>query len=109
MTASDRDSALEAVTAGVDMEMAGDVYISFLEDLVEKELVSIETIDNAVANVIRVKLQLGLFANPYTVPDALPPLADKEAFEVARAAALQSVVMLTNESALLPLSVDDLS
>ena len=109
LTAGDRESALEAVTAGVDMEMAGDAYISFLEDLVEKELVSIETIDTAVANILRVKFQLGLFENPYTDPDSLPPLADKEAFDVARTAALQSVVMLTNESALLPLSVDDLS
>ena len=109
LTAGDRESALEAVTAGVDMEMAGDAYISFLEDLVEKELVSIETIDTAVANILRVKFQLGLFENPYTVPNALPPLANEDAFDVARTAALQSVVMLTNNGALLPLSVDDLS
>ena len=109
LTASDRDSALEAVTAGVDMEMAGDAYISFLEDLVEKGLVSIETIDTATANILRVKFQLGLFENPYTVPNALPPLANEDAFDVARTAALQSVVMLTNNGALLPLSVDDLS
>jgi beta-glucosidase len=109
LTASDRDSALEAVTAGVDMEMAGDAYVSFLEDLVENGLVSTETIDTAVANILRVKLQLGLFEDPYTNPNALPPLANEEAFDVARKAALQSVVMLTNNDALLPLSVDDLS
>jgi beta-glucosidase len=109
LTASDRDSALEAVTAGVDMEMAGDAYIGFLEDLVEKDLVSIETIDTAVANILRVKLQLGLFEDPYTEPTTLPPLADEGAFKVARKAALQSIVMLTNEGGLLPLSVDELS
>lgn len=109
LTANDGDSALEAVTAGVDMEMAGDAYINFLEDLVEKGLVSIDTIDAAVANILRVKFQLGLFENPYTSPDALPPLANKDAFDVARVAALQSIVMLTNEGGLLPISAESLS
>ena len=34
LTEDDRHSALEAVTAGVDMEMAGDAYINHLESLV---------------------------------------------------------------------------
>jgi len=108
LTASDKDSAYEAVSAGVDMEMSGDAYSSFLEELVEGGQVSIDTIDAAVANILRVKLQLGLFDNPYTTPNALPPVANQAALDVARTAALQSVVMLTNKDEALPLSVEEL-
>ena len=108
LTASDKDSAYEAVSAGVDMEMSGDAYSNFLEELVEGGQVSIDTIDTAVANILRVKLQLGLFENPYTTPDALPPVANQAALDVARTAALQSVVMLTNKDGALPLSAEQL-
>jgi len=104
LTANDRESAHMAVTAGVDMEMAGDAYVSHLESLVEDGRVSVDTIDTRVANILRIKFKLGLFENPYTDPSRLPPLASDEALETARKAALQSVVMLKNDDDVLPLS-----
>ena len=104
LTENDRESAHMAVTAGVDMEMAGDAYISHLESLVEDGRVSVDTIDTRVANILRIKFKLGLFENPYTDPSRLPPLASDEALQTARKAALQSVVMLKNDDDVLPLS-----
>jgi beta-glucosidase len=104
LTADDRDSALAAATAGVDMDMAGSVYVAELAGLVEDGLLDIAVIDAAVANILRVKFRMGLFEHPYTDPDALPAFGGPEALATARAAALQSVVMLKNDGGVLPLS-----
>jgi beta-glucosidase len=97
------------VTAGVDMEMAGDAYINHLEGLIDEGRVSIDTIDTAVRNVLRAKFRLNLFENPYTDPGRLPAVANDEAMAAARKAALQSVVMLKNEHHTLPLSAGELN
>ena len=108
LTADDRDSVLAASTAGVDMDMAGGVYEGHLADLVEDGALDIEVIDAAVANILRTKFRLGLFDNPYTDPEALPANGSPEALATAKAAALQSVVMLKNDKGVLPLSKQDL-
>jgi beta-glucosidase len=108
LTADDRESAMAAATAGVDMDMAGNVYVGHLGELVEKGELDIDVIDTAVANILRAKFRLGLFENPYTDPDALPPIGNPEALATAKTAALQSVVMLKNENSVLPLSKDRL-
>ncbi len=109
LTANDKESAYEAVTAGVDMEMAGDAYAYHLAELIDDGRVSLDTIDNAVANILRVKFGLGVFENPYTDATKLPPIANEHAMQTARQAALQSVVMLKNDHGTLPLSADQLN
>ena len=104
LTADDRDSALAAVRAGVDMDMAGNVYVDELAALVEDGVLDIEVIDSAVANILRVKFRMGLFDDPYTDPGALPAFGSPEALAAAKAAALQSVVLLKNDDGVLPLS-----
>ena len=108
LTANDKDSALEAVTAGVDLEMEGDAYRNHLVPLVEEGRLDMELVDKAVENILRSKFRLGLFDDPYTQPDALPAMADEPAMAVARMIALQSIVMLKNDQDVLPLSVDTL-
>ncbi len=108
LTANDRDSALVAATAGVDMDMAGSVYVEELDELVDDGALDIDVIDTAVANILRVKFEMGLFDDPYTDPDALPAFGSAEALATAKVAALQSVVMLKNDNDVLPLSKDRL-
>lgn len=109
LTENDRESAFEAANAGVDMEMQGDAYINHLEALVEDGRISADQIDAAVSRILRAKFILGLFENPYTDPDELPPIADDVALQTARAAALQSVVLLRNENNALPLDAGQLN
>jgi beta-glucosidase len=104
LTANDRESALEAVRAGVDMEMHGDAYTNNLQALIEDGEVSLATVDNAVANILRAKFRLGLFERPYADPAMLPPIASEHALATARRAALQSAVLLRNEHHVLPLN-----
>jgi beta-glucosidase len=108
LTADDRESALAAATAGVDMDMAGGVYAGQLGALVEEGALDVGVIDTAVANILRAKFRLGLFDNPYTDTGALPAYGSPEALAVAKRAALQSVVMLKNDDGLLPLSRESL-
>ena len=108
-TENDEVSALAAARAGVDMEMFGESYRHHLPELVDRGLIDIAVIDAMVANILRVKFQLGLFENPYTDPADLPPIADDHALETARTSALQSVVLLKNDGPTLPLAADGLS
>lgn len=108
LTANSRESALEAIRAGVDMEMAGDAYIGELAGLVRDGLVGMDFIDAAVASVLRAKFRLGLFDNPYT--EIGEPASDVSvaALDAARRAATESVVMLKCDPDVLPLSAGKL-
>ncbi len=108
LTPSDRESAREAVTAGVDMEMHGDAYIAHLAALVHDGEVDAGLIDAAVRRILRLKFQLGLFENALDRPAPLPQAAAREALRTARDAALQSIVLLKNEHRVLPLSPERL-
>jgi beta-glucosidase len=109
LTENDRESAFEAATAGVDMEMAGDAYSHHLVGLVEEGRISIDTIDAAVANILRAKFRLGLFENAFTDPAKLPPPGNEHALATAQKLALQSVVLLKNDHGTLPLSTERLN
>jgi len=104
LTAGDRDSAREAAQAGVDMDMAGGVYESQLPALVGEGRVSMDVVDAAVANILRIKFRLGLFDRPSVEARQLPRVSEEEKRRVAYQAALQGTVLLKNDSGTLPLS-----
>ncbi|MBE6233539.1 MAG: beta-glucosidase BglX [Bacteroidales bacterium] len=92
-----------AINAGVDMDMMSYSYISHLEELLKEGKVSIQTIDDAVRNILRIKVRLGLFEHPYVdVDKADDVLYTAESLEAARKTAVESAVLLKN-SGVLPL------
>jgi beta-glucosidase len=106
-TATDRDSAYEAIIAGIDMEMAGDAYISHLEQLVRDGVIDEALIDRSVSSILRTKFQLGLFDRPYTDPSEFEGTGTAAARQVAKEAAQESIVLLKNDNAALPLNRSD--
>jgi beta-glucosidase len=100
----EKDAALKAVQAGLDMEMATAAYQNNLKTLISEGKVSIQTIDDAVRNILRIKFRLGLFDNPYTDPSQFPDPVNARNLETAKRSAVQSMVLLKNEHHLLPLS-----
>ena len=100
LTAGDREAALAAARAGVDMEMHSRTFADHLGALVEAGEVTAERLDAMVAAVLRLKLRLGLLgpATPLASPQPAP-----DARALAREAARQSLVLLKNDPATLPL------
>jgi beta-glucosidase len=103
-----RSAAAEAALAGVDMEMAGDAYAAHLARLIEEGVLSIGLIDAMVGRVLRLKQQLGLFERPYTDAARFGPLVSDRALDVAYEAAVESLVLLKNAGAVLPLAANKL-
>lgn len=100
------DVARKSIIAGVDMEMQSTAYVEHLEELVKKGVVSQELVDNAVRNILRIKFQLGLFEKPFPYSAKRASRPGRKALELAKTAALKSVVLLKNKDRLLPLSRD---
>lgn len=96
-----KDAAEKSVNAGVDMEMVSETFIQNLKQSIAENKVSIETIDNAVRNILRLKFRLGLFDNPYVTTPQTVKYAEKH-LQTAKTAAEQSVILLKNENQTLP-------
>lgn len=99
-----KDAARQAIEAGMDMDMSSDSYIQTLEELVKEGTVAEETLDRAVADVLRVKFELGLFDHPYQTSEEREKdtLLRPEYRALAREAAGKSMVLLKNDQ-ILPL------
>ena len=109
LTGSERESALEAATAGIDMEMASRTFITHLPELVAAGAIDESAIDDAVSRILRAKFDLGLFDRPYVVPGSVPRPEREARLGIAKRAAIESVVLLKNDDAVLPMSADSVS
>ena len=107
IAADDRDAGIQAALAGMDMDMGTHIYKDYLKEAVQKGVVPMKVIDEALRRILSVKVWLGLFENPYV------PEADIEAYEkglpaehiaLCKKAAGESMVLLKNEGGVLPLS-----
>lgn len=108
IAADKRSASKQALKAGMDMDMTSNSYIEHVEELVESGEVAMEELDRAVADILRVKFELGLFENPYRTDEEREKrtLLKQEYRAVAREAAQKSIVLLKNEGNLLPLQRD---
>ena len=96
-----KDVAAKAVNAGVDMDMMTYGFLSHLEELVKSGDVKVSSIDNAVRNILRVKILLGLFENPYIDADAAAAVQyAPEHLAAAQKSAEESAILLKNDGVL---------
>lgn len=93
-----------SANAGLDMEMVSGSYVQYLPQLVKEGKVSVETIDNAVRNILRIKFRMGLFENPYVDTKKESVLYADAHLKAARHAAIESAILLKNDNNTLPLS-----
>ncbi len=98
VSANDEDSATLAVNAGVDMDMADCLYKNNLKSAIEKGKVTVETVNEAVRRILRIKFRLGLFEHPYT-EESVEVLTD-EYLKKAREVSAHSMVLLKNDGVL---------
>lgn len=99
------EAAKQAIEAGMDMDMSSNSYSENLAELVETGRVSMETLDQAVTHVLRLKFELGLFEQPYqtSAERESKSMLTEQNRELAREAAVKSMVLLKNDNNLLPL------
>ena len=102
-----KDAIRIAINAGIDMSM--DPYdlkfCTLLKELVQEGKVSQSRIDDAVRRILLMKYRLGLFDQPNTGKGkAYADFGSVQFAKVALQAAEESIILLKNESNLLPLA-----
>ncbi len=99
---SPAEAGRRALTAGVDMDMMSSIYASdSMAALVRSGRIPMAVVDSAVMRILRAKMRLGLFRDPYRARTA-PAAAELRA--LARRVSGESIVLLKNERSLLPLA-----
>ena len=100
------EAAARALEAGLDVELPTvDCYGEPLAEAIEGGRVDAALVDRAVLRVLRQKLELGLFEDPFVDAARAPEVFDtSEQRALARRAASRSAVLLKNEGGLLPLA-----
>jgi len=100
------EAALEATTAGSDMDMESRSYINNLSKLVKEGKVKMALIDDAVRRILRKKFEMGLFDDPFKFCNKereQQQWNNVENLKAEKIVAEKSIVLLRNENHLLPL------
>lgn len=98
------ETAVMAMHAGVDVELPDGEAYALIPQLVKAGRIPQFEIDAAVARVLTMKFEGGLFENPYCdEKTADAKTATPDAIALAREAARKAVVLLKNDKSLLPL------
>ena len=109
VAADSTEAALLGIDAGVDMDMAAQVYVDRLPIVDRQGRLSRQVLDDAVRRVLRAKYRLGLFQDPYrgaSVGRERATLLSPANLAVARQDAREAMVLLKNEGGILPLRKD---
>jgi len=102
----EKEATRLAIMAGIDMSMVPQSYTfsDLLLQLVKEGKVPMSRIDEAVSRILLVKFDLGLFEDPMPAPSI--GFATSDSRQVALQAARESLTLLKNDSAVLPLAKD---
>lgn len=101
-----KDAAVQALKAGLDMDLGGNAFGNNLKTAYEEGLITMNDLDRAVSNVLRLKFLMGLFENPYVSPEQAKRVVRSKAHkELARQVVREGVVLLKNNG-VLPLKKD---
>ena len=98
-----KEAALMASKASLDMEMVSTSFQNNLAALVAEGKVTEAEINTKVRRILHLKQELGLFEQPYTQASRQVVKNSAEFRKVAQDAAAESLVLLKNDNAILPL------
>ena len=103
---TNRDAVRIAIMAGIDMSMVPEEFSFYtdLVDLVQKGEVPMSRIDDAVTRILRMKFELNLFQNSVANLKDYPKFGSAEHIQEAYKTASESITLLKNNNAVLPLS-----
>lgn len=102
-----RESSRRAMESGLDMDMSSGQYARWLRELVLAGEIDSSLIDRAAARALTLKFTTGLFDDPYKYFDVRKEkkiTGSREIRQTMLDMALESMVLLKNDSSALPLS-----
>ena len=103
------EKAAAAINGGCDVDFPTGANYHFLQEAIDSGLVAQETLERAVKDVLRYKFRAGLFdSNPNLYAKGDIQLDTPEERQTAYEIATQSIVLLQNDSSVLPLKGDSL-
>ena len=108
LAATMKEAGALALRAGVDVGISyEEAYMGQLAEAVREGLVPMALLDRAVGRVLRQKIRLGLFEDPYVDAERAVRVSNTpESRKLARRAAREGIVLLKNDGDLLPLRKD---
>lgn len=101
-----REAVKMAIMAGVDMSMVPNnfEFTDLLIDLVKKGEIPESRLDLSVRRILKVKIELGLFENPYPKAEQYPDFGSDKFSTLSYDAAAESITLLKNQKETLPLA-----
>ena len=111
-----KSDIITSINAGIDLVMVpGALYgqnhyktfIKLLKESVKEGSIKMSRIDDAVTRILGVKYNLGLFADPFSKPEYAEHVGLAEHRSIARDAVRKSMVLLKNDSNVLPIAKDE--
>lgn len=101
----EKDATRQAILAGVDVAMTPytTTFGDHMQALVKEGKISVERIDLSVSRILRLKLEIGLFENPFPRNDRFDRIGSAENRGKALLAARESIVLMKNDNSTLPL------
>ncbi|MHA3704732.1 beta-glucosidase BglX [Jatrophihabitans sp. YIM 134969] len=93
-----RSAGRAGITAGVDMEMVSTNYRLYGPALLASGQITMAEVDDAVRRLLRIKLRLGLFENPYTDATREVTSVSSANRAAARRLGARSMVLLKNDA-----------
>lgn len=102
-----REAAKAALKVGVDIEMCSSTFVLEGKELVENGEIDIESINESVRRILKLKEKMGLFDNPYYKLSNEKVLVNDDGRELARKMAEETFVLLKNNDNVLPLNKEE--
>ena len=97
-------AALLGLTAGIDIDLYAEDSYAYLPEMVKKDPSIEKMIDRSVKRVLRTKMILGLFDNPYVdIKKVKKEVRSQASLTLAQEVDLESIILLKNEANTLPL------
>lgn len=96
----------KALSAGLDMDMVGEGFLTTLKKSLAEGKVTQKQVDDACRRILEAKYELGLFTDPYRFMDESRPgkeILTADTRSAARNIAAHSFVLLKNDKQTLPL------
>lgn len=103
LASNQKEAAIQALQAGVDIDMMSGAYLHYLEEIVEEDESMRKLLDEAVWRILQLKNDLGLFENPFRGADEEKEqgeLFSPQNRDIARKAVEESIVLLKNNQVL---------